>query len=427
MIKKKILLIAYNFPPLISPQSLRWFYLVRELSSLGYDIDVLTVKMPERFKDLLESLPDKIAVHRSFPGPFYYLTFKFSIESSNIMRTESPDKTNSIWRVFSGIHFKFYRALYYFLFPDIYAEWFPFAILEGSRLIRKNRYDVVISSSEPRVCHLIGYFLKRLTGIPWIADYGDPWIYPIPTLRESGFKKRLLEKSESIILKRVDMISVAAEGIKRLYVERYPFIDIEKIRIIPQGFDPDIFSGIEGEKSDKFRIAYCGSFYRGLRDPMAFFEAIENIGIDDIEVVIAGRINEFADILRKRFNKGIIQYRGFIGHKESMSLQKGATVLLHIGNATDVQVPGKIYEYFGAKRPILCIRGGNIDTADDLIERYNKGITVANNKEDISIGIMKLYELWQKNMLNNSFDLESVDEFTWRKRAEEMSRIIEEL
>lgn len=425
---KRIFLIAYNFPPLISPQSLRWFYIVRELFARGYDIDVLTIRLPERFKELLDDIPEDVKVHRIFSGPFYYLTFKFSRESIRKNEREDTISINKLfWRSLSFAHLKVYNTLNSFLLPDIYSEWLPFAIKAEQKLIKRNKYSVIITSSEPRVCHIVGYYLKKKSGISWIADYGDPWIYPVPTIKESQFKKKIIEKIEKAILKEMDAITVAADGIKDLYISKYPFLDKNKIFVIPQGYDPDMFSQSDYEKKDKFRIVYCGSFYRTLRDPVNFFEAIKEIKRDDIEVIIVGRINEFADVIREKFKDGKVKYYGFTDHKESLSLQKGATILLHIGNATDVQVPGKIYEYFGSGRPVLCVIGNNNDLSAELVNKYNRGIVVRNFAEDIKKGIMELYNLWENDLLESRFNLGMIDEFSWQQRARDISNIIESL
>jgi len=424
---KKILLVAYNFPPLISPQSLRWFYLSRELVKRGYKIDVITVRMPENFRDLLDEIPEVIATHRTFPGPFYHITFKYSREAEEKDDSCSDLRPSFIRKLMSSLYFKTYRALNSLPVPDIYTEWLPFAVSEGSRLLNKNRYDLIVSSSEPRICHLVGYFLKKKSGITWIADYGDPWVYPMPTARESRWKKNRLSRIEKKLLKHMDAVTVAADGIKKLYIERYPFLDDKNIHVIPQGFDPEAFAGIEEKTPAKFRIVYCGSFYRTLRDPSAFFDAIRGIDKDDIEVVIAGRINEFAEVVRRDGLAQKVTYNGFLNHRESLLLQKSASALLHIGNVSDTQIPGKIYEYFGAQRPILCIRGGGGDLSAELVMRYNKGLVVKNTPGEIRGAVLRLYGLWKDNLLDSTFDRTISEEYSWKKIAGKMSDILEAL
>ncbi len=425
--KKTILLCAYDYPPLITPQSIRWFYISRELNKQGYAVDVLTIRMPEKYQELLDEIPEAIKIHRSFPGPFYSLTYKFSGKSSYSNDKVDSKNVSALWKTFTQIHLGVYKALNFFLVPDINCEWLPFAVKKGSRLLSMNSYDIVITSSEPKTCHLVGYYLKKKFGIPWIADYGDSWIYPIPTLAESNLKKKILDRIENRIVKKMDALTVAAKGIKRLYLEKYPFLNSEKIYIMPQAFDPDMFSNVKEETSPVFRIVFCGSFYKNLRDPLAFFEAIKEINEKDIEIVIAGRINEFIHEIKKDGIREKIKYHGFVSHIQSLALQKGASVLLHIGSASDIQVPGKVYEYFGAQRPILCIKSGDKDFSSELIAGYNKGLVVGNKKKYIKEGIKKLYALWKNGSLDENFDLAQVEDFTWQKSAENIINAIEGL
>lgn len=424
----RILLIAYNFPPLISPQSLRWFYLVRELSEMGYGIDVLTVRMPGNFRDLVEELPPTASIHRTYPGPFYNLTYRSSREAAGRGATGRSQQPSPQWKLLSRVYSGVRRMLNDHLpIPDIYSEWLPFALRRGSRVLKEGRYDWLISSSEPRICHVVGYCLKKKSGIPWIADYGDPWVYPVPIDHESRWKRRSLQYIERKLLKEVEAVIVAADGIRKLYEEQYPFFDRTRIRVVTQGCDPGLFSGIRGETPSGFRIVYCGSFYRSLRDPTAFFEAVMEVDREDIEVVIAGRINEFEEMLASPALSGKVTYRGFLDHKESLALEKSGTVLLHIGNVSDTQVPGKIYEYFGAEKPILCIRGGERDLSAELVMRYNRGIAVPNDKEAIKRGIEGLYDLWRQGLLDKTFDSNVVEEFTWKRGAEKIADFLKTL
>ena len=63
----RLLLIAYEFPPSPSPQSLRWTYLVRELALQGHEVHVLTADLGGTTPGL-PPLPDSVRVHRTFPG-----------------------------------------------------------------------------------------------------------------------------------------------------------------------------------------------------------------------------------------------------------------------------------------------------------------------------------------------------------------------
>jgi hypothetical protein len=384
--------------------------------------------MPDRFRELTDTIPRDIRVHRTFPGPLHALTYHFSREASGTEVYDNVDRASSFRSALARFHSGVHRALNFILVPDTYVEWFPFALRRGTELIKKNHYDVLISASEPRTGHLAGYYIKKKSNIPWIADYGDPWIYPIsPLYTESAIKKKLLYYTERKLLRSMDAVTFTADGTRRLYLEKYPFLDSDKTHIIKQGYDPGMISSVKEETPGGFRIVYCGSFYKNLRNPVNFFHAVNELGRDDIEVVIAGRINEFAEVLKKGTGSSVIQYRGFVSHMKSLSLQKGATVLLHIGTASDIQVPGKLFEYLGAGRPILCIKDGEKDFSAEIISKHKKGIIVGNNKDDIKQGILALYDLWKKNSLNERFNLSGDTNFSWHKGAEKLGRIIENM
>lgn len=425
---KRILLVAYNFPPLISPQSLRWLYLCRALSSGGYEVDVLTIRMPSAFSDMMEEIPSGTGTYRTFPGPFYALTFAHSTEGRQLREGtagEPPQGVPGPPAPLVALHGFLARMLNAILVPDAYIEWLPFAMARGARLLREKRHDVIISSSEPRACHVVGCLLSRKSGLPWIADYGDPWIYPVPLHREPSLKVRLVARLEARLMRTVAAVTVAAEGTRMLYLRRFPFLGEDRIRVIPQGFDPALFARIGTKRSQKFRIVYCGSFYENLRDPMPFLRAVADIATADIEVVVAGRINRFADTLRETPYREKVVFRGFLPHKESLALQKGADLLLHIGNATDVQVPGKIYEYLGAGRPILSIAGAGRDVSADLVGVLQRGIVVRNEQADIRRALVELHTLWRNGALDARFSLGDLDQFTWRRRAEDLVDVLE--
>jgi glycosyltransferase involved in cell wall biosynthesis len=376
---------------------------------------------------LVDRIPGEVRVFRTFPGLFYHFTFRYSPEGRSGDGAGAPSANAGLTRILADLHLKVCRMLNRLLVPDIYAEWLPFALPAGLRLLRKYPYDVIISSSEPRTCHVVAYLLKKQGDLPWIADYGDPWVYPLSSSPDGPLKKRLLRTVERRMLHSADGVTVTAEGTRDLYLRDYPFLNGDTVHLVTQGFDPGAFVEPANPRNRKFTIVYCGSFYERLRDPMPFLEAVAGFRSEDIEVIVAGRINRFADTLREAPYRGRVVFLGFLPHRESLALQKRADLLLHIGNATDVQVPGKIYEYLGARRPILAIEGGGSDPSSALIHRYNRGIVVRNEKEDIAQGLTTLYRQWKEGTLDARFDLGDIHDYTWERSAGVMNRILEKL
>ncbi|KJR41112.1 group 1 glycosyl transferase [Candidatus Magnetoovum chiemensis] len=423
--RKKILLIAYAFPPLNNPQSIRWFYITKELIKAGYYIDVITIRMPKKFEELLDELPDSVNVYRTFPGPFHALIYSLSIESSRSLKTDQGLIKKLTMRLFN-IHKLIYKVFSFLLLPDVQIEWLPFALIKSLSLCLRTTYSCIISSSEPRTSHIVALILKKLTSIPWLAENGDPWIYPKDIHRQLSSKKLLLRHIEQTYLKSVNALTVATEGIKEHYIKSYSMNNIE-IAVISQGYDPEIFSAINGTKKNPvFTIVFTGSMYKGLREPDVFFEALKAVHIDDMEVLIAGRINEYSDkIASLRDNR--IKYIGYLSYMDSLRLQKQASILLNIGNATEVQLPGKIYEYIGAKKPILHIKTNEVDYSEEIINASKAGIVVNNKVEDIRDVIYKFYHIFKNNEERNHFILEDRREFTWESRVGRLDSILQGL
>jgi hypothetical protein len=64
------------------------------------------------------------------------------------------------------------RLLY---IPDVTVNWIPFALTQALRIIRKEKPVVIYSTSPSEGIHLIAVLVKKLSGLPWVADFRDLW------------------------------------------------------------------------------------------------------------------------------------------------------------------------------------------------------------------------------------------------------------
>lgn len=385
--KAKVLLISYAFPPLSGPRSIRWVEFIKILVRKKWKIDVLT---------------------------------------SSPSRAESYFDSNSLKEIPENI--KVYRIAHRFSNPIGFKYWFVLSLLYGWGLIIKNNYNLIISSSSPGAPHVVAYFLKKWAKLPWVSDYGDPWYFN-PADSFPSWEMNLKRLLEEWILKEINKIIVTTEATKVAYLQRFPFLMPDQIKVVPQGFSDILYQNIQEEKFSKFKLVYTGVFYEKVREPFVFFEALKKFENEDIETIIAGNVKKkiisFAENMRLR-NK--IKFVGFVSRKEVTRLQKGASVLIFLGNNSSYQLPGKIFEYIAAQRPILCI---SYDKEDDpaakMIKKLNRGIVVSNNVNDIQKGISKMLSLYRNCNLERSFSLGKIKEFSWEARAKMIRDILEEV
>jgi len=408
MVDKKnlrVLLIAYAYPPLWEAQSVRWYYLSKELAKAGVQIDILTIKYPGEIEDF-----PGIKVYRIFPGAFNKIVFKAlsnpSVFSAKVRRSNKFLVIKNFYRTIR-------KFLEYLMAGDIRNEWFLMGYFKALRLLKGNKYDFVITSHEPIVDTLIGFALKKKR-IKWIADLADP----ISADYYPSFWKLILKKIEKRVLKKADAIIVTNNVLKNKYSK---YVNSEdKILVITQGFDLNFFKFQRGfNRNKKFTLAYTGSFYKDFRNPEVLVEALSRLNFD-FELRLAGRLEGFLPVFKPIKQK--VKYLGVLPHKEVLKVQASSDVLVYLGNKLDTQVPGKIFEYMGSRRPIFCIIQNKKDPVAKIVRNLGIGEVCFNEPEEIYKVINKFYKLWidKKLDIEYFYDELKIREFSWQHQAQKL-------
>jgi len=389
----QILLIAHDFPPIPSPQSLRWTYLVRELSRLGHKVDVLAPDHPGYGPPGgLPEIPEQVKVHRTFPGLFAWsLGAQRRIRrrivthgdgqgpgpeaSTRTLQSAAPVALNWKGRLVERIRTAYASMLY----PDVRAEWNPWARRALFPLLRDLCPDVVIASHEPASTLLLALAAKR-KGYFVVADLGDPVCAPYTPGRWRNRALRL----EGRVCASCDLVLVTSQATRNLLLSRHSMPQ-NRIHVVPQGFNdaPNRDGGVplERHRSEILELLYTGSFY-DFRSPDALIKAV--VAAPGIRLSIAS--SQVPHTIEEAANKypDSIRLLGFLPHLQVLALQRQADVLVNLANADATQVPGKIYEYLGAGRPILHIGDDPSDEAAGLVNEAAAGWTCRNSLPELS-------------------------------------------
>lgn len=421
----RFLLFAYEFPPVLAAQSLRWYYLSNELARLGVEVDVLSPALPNLW-GFDPSFEASVRTHRCYPGPFVGL----SGLGADRLRTRgavvagaaaSPPKgylLPAAERAYRGAR----RLLDQVVFPDVRTEWLPFAWVAARHLHADRRYDLVISSHEPGVDLLLGLRAQRAWGLPWIVDLADPLIAPYTP----RWRKRLDLWLERRVCHSADAILVTAEAVAKTLATRHA-LPVDRFTLIRQGFDQrwrpaQNVRMPEGWPTQRFVALFTGTFYANFRAPDALIQALS--GLEDVHLVLVGDMGPFAAAFRAIGDR--VTLLGKQPHDTCLELQRRADLLINLGNRDDDQVPGKIYEYFGACRPILHIALSETDPVPALLNRLRRGIASPNDSAAIAASLARMQRLWLSGTLSQAFDLsaESVAEFSWESQAVRLFEVI---
>lgn len=409
----KILMIAYPFPP-YGGMSQRTVYFANHLAHAGHRVDVVAARPSRRFRGydagMLSLVSGRVDVHRTFAGVLHHVRHSARSFLSNGRGDGRAGRALSLAE----------KAMA----PVSAVEWLPLGLARAARLCRQNRYDLVYCHGDPYIANVLSLILKKMFRVPWVMYVGDPRCFGAST-RFSFVLKHL----ERACLKSASGIVVNCQETGDGYQHHFPEIEKMKYSVITDGFDGSRFSSINGEATERFRVVYTGIFYDGAREPLELFQAIASLAKDgpgrDIELVIAG---EEGDRYRKVIDElGISDRVSFLGHQPHdrvISLQKGASVLLLVGWSGGFQVPGKLFEYYAARRPVLAVRYDPDDVASRMVQSHRRGLVVDNRADEIGNALLRLHGLWKGGELERGFDLKERTEYTWERLAGSLEQVL---
>ncbi len=404
MSNKKVLIVTYYWPPSGGAAVQRWLSFANKLAERGWEVHLLTVnKRYATYQLWDESLCDQInkKIHiyttKTFePFGLYKMFFgKNSIPKPAFSNESSPSFLKKVSRFIRGN----------FFIPDPRKGWKRFAVPKALEIIKQHHVKNIITAGPPHSTHFIGKKIKELTGIKWIADFHDLWtdviyynmLYHIPFVKKWDLQ---LEKN---ILESADVVVTVGEKYKQKLLTKSRNLNPAEFRILRIGYDEMLFqSENKKKKQSEFSITYTGSiadFY----EPQVLIYALKNIMEKYPEVpvrirfvgVLSGGIKN--EIIKSGFQH-ILKEEGYVSHAASIQYLKEATVLLLVNPVTkdeEMVIPGKLYEYLAAQKPIINITTKKAETAD-IIEACSAGKTFNRTEQgQLEEHLIQLIEEWK--------------------------------
>ena len=273
--------------------------------------------------------------------------------------------------------------------PDSYAPWAKVATQECLRICAERKIDAIYTTLPPFSSAFVGHDLRRQTGLPWIVDYRDLWYGDV--LREwlPEWRKRLELRIEKRLLRAADMVITVSEP-KTAYMRRLHPQLATRWETLTNGYDVDLYATRGrtrpvGEGNVEF--VYTGRLFKNRRG-YAFAEALGRVHrthpalAEKVRVRILGGVDaeirgRYDAILAGYGIAHLYDFAGDVGYTEAMNAQVNCDYLLLIvdtGETSDGVIPGKLFEYVAARRPIfaLCDPGAT----QQIIERAALGKAV---------------------------------------------------
>lgn len=413
-VKLKILAFAYMFPPDAGSGTYRTLYFANQWASQGDAVTVITVDercfLPGTDIDrrLCDEVHPSIKVVRATASRPLQKALELRDAVRRILRRPRPGNSSRTTSDSAGpAHRPGVVSLIkdtmtdILACPDEHIGWIPDAVRRALHIVRANEADCIYATGGPWSCLVAALRLHRLSGLPLVLDFRDPWVGNPHFLRRSPlcrWRQRRLERS-CVAASR--FIIANTEQLRQDLVRRYPSVPPDRFVTVTNGFE-EIRQGVSATGS-QFTMVHTGNFY-GSRTPSNLLKAVRELVTSDAIPASALRLRFAGDIgsgdqaveseLKSDVVRSVLEVSPRIPHDEALALQQQASVLLLVQTGYVLQVPRKLYEYLSVGRPILAVTEPHSATAG-IIRELQAGYVVDDSVESIRSGISGLYRDWQ--------------------------------
>ncbi len=370
---RKVLVIAYYFPPMGLSGVQRTAKFVKYLPHFGWKPTVLTVS-PTGYFAMDESLL------REVEQAGVEIVRASSLDVNRLFKNQKVVKMPA-----EGVR-KFLQFCGDLLFfPDTKIGWKAKAVKAGEDLLRREHFDLIFATAPPQTDFLVAEDLKKKFKLPLVLDYRDAWLdYPFKYY-PTALHRYIHYRMEKRVLRSADKVIVTLRSVKESLLKHYLALNFHDVVIIPHGYDPDdlkIDKPARSAHKRKLRIAHAGTFYAG-RSPSTLLHALHNIFHSSphlrgrIELVFIGNKRSEDELLVNKLRlQNDVTFTGYLEHAACVRQLVEADVLWFVLD-NPYQSPGKLYEYIGTRKPIFAsIVDGHVKR---LIQESNAGVCVALN------------------------------------------------
>lgn len=422
---KKVLIITYYWPPAGGSGVQRWLKFSKYLPKYNWQPIICTPENPYfEVKDqaLLNDISTETKIWKLPIWEPYALKDKFfgkgSESQSAGVITNKKSLKNKVLNWVRGNVF----------IPDPKIYWVKPSVKVLLKKILEEDIHHIITTGPPHSMHLIGLGLKKaMPNLKWIADFRDPWS-ELDLLNEFQLNNSSMKKHKDLE-REVLQIADVTLTVSETWVKDLKRLGGNRVELITNGYDADDFE-LKPKTNDKFIIGHYG-LLNHLRNPKYLWKSLANLCVNNkafnskLEIHLSGNIDVevIAEIESYSFLKGKVKQLGYLSHAQVLEQYNQVDVLLlllfnsksGIGN-----YPGKIFEYFAAKKTILAF-GPIISDAERLIKNTNRGKYFSYDDTNLKTDILDLF-----NNPNN-FDFENMESFSREKLTYDLSNLLNNL
>ena len=377
--------------------------LAKYLPRCGFEVHVLKATNaggPVYDPDLVRQIPASVRVHEAFTPEI-----PFAIRQKLWARLSGGPKKPAASAPAAAGGFSWKRlvtgAAKRVMCPEPEILWVPFAVRKARQIIRRFGIDTVMVTVPPFSALVAGTRLKReFPSLVLVSDFRDEWLsfyLKDFDFQNSDYTRRRAEAIEQESVEASDLVVAVNESSRDEIRKRYPGQPERKFQVIPNGYDPEVFTGIAPaeRRSTHMIVTHVGTVYK-TASPRFYLDAVDSLPEEirsRIETRFVGRVAESErPLMEGRQSK--VTLLGFMPQAEALQYMADTDYLL-LTMTNDISVPGKLFEYMAVRRPILAIAAPGSEV-DRLLAETGAGMCAPpDSVERIRELLIAAFEGWR--------------------------------
>lgn len=432
---RRVLVITYYWPPAGGAGVQRWLKFVKYLSMMGWEALVYTPLNPENpveDKSLLDEIPPGTTIIKT-PIREPYNFYKRFVGMKPTDRVAANFISNGRKPSFAQKVSVWIRGN--FFIPDPRVFWVAPSVRFLKEMLADDPVDLIVTSGPPHSMHLIGRRLKMSLGIPWVADFRDPWtnIDFYHELMLTSIADSIHRRLERKVVQAADLVITVNRAMEAEFLSK----GAKRVEVISNGFDEADRVESDAALGEKLTFVHIGTLGEA-RNPLAFWTALGELVrelpymAEHVSVKLVGKVDHSVSLsVKDNGLTNLVEYVSYMPHMEAIKEQHNAGVLLLLVNNTPTAkgiVTGKLFEYMAAGRPVLAIGPRDGEMADILLETGAGVVFDFNDVNEIKHYIVSAYEQFKKGTLtveSRNVSAYSRKELT-RRLAMAMEQVVEQ-
>ena len=435
---KRVLIISYYWPPTGGSGVQRWVKFAKYLPEEDWQPVIYTPENPEQLAvdaSLEAEVPSEAEVIRTRitePYALYKKVLRRSGHSKEAVEVNPVNAQNKsfLQKAAMWVRGNFFR-------PDPRCLWIRPSVRYLKKYLEEHPVDLIVTTGPPQSMHMIGLRLAKETGLPWVADFRDPWtkIFYFKHLSMTPATERWHKKMEKAVLDEAS----AVVAVSPLVQQEFQAMTDTPVELITNGFDECDFPSEKdteayGGPEKDFTITHTGLFAAD-GNPTVLWDVLrEKYQADDdfrkqLRIKLIGKNDE--QILKALKDRGLqeaLTDMGYQPHSVAVEQQRKASILiLPLRKEPEYKavLPGKLFEYMASERPVLGI--GQPDGAMAMILGEAKTGTVLDwdDKKGISEYIEKCWKIHLEGRLTTVGA--DISRFTRRSTTRQMAGLFDRL